>query len=96
MSKEIDKCRAENGLPPLIKKKRMCLKCQTMFNSHSAANRICSTCKSVQEGEDTVYAFDPVIEFQYDLTVQQMMEDIRNKGVSVEDYIDRGFYEESD
>jgi len=39
----IDEVRRINGLPPLVKKKRECLKCGREFVSRSKENRLCGS-----------------------------------------------------
>ena len=42
-------CRKEMELPPLKPKKRACLRCERMFNSDGAHNRICVACKDINK-----------------------------------------------
>jgi len=40
---------AEHPNPPVAKKRR-CMKCRELFNSHSAGNRLCVDCRKVIRG----------------------------------------------
>jgi hypothetical protein len=44
----INKCRIENGLSPLKRKERLCLKCGKLFKSVS--NRLCNECNRHNTG----------------------------------------------
>ncbi len=90
---EINKFRAEQGLPPYVEKDRKCLSCGTTFKSWGAGNRICSKC-SDNHAEDLAdtYQFDPEANFQYDLTISQIIEEVTNKGTTWNDYDSRDLY----
>lgn len=55
---ELNAFREKEGLPPLVKKERNCLKCKTSFITID--NRICNRCnihnKSYQNADESRYA----------------------------------------
>lgn len=55
---ELNAFREKEGLPPLVKKERKCLKCKTSFITID--NRICNRCnihnKSYQNADESRYA----------------------------------------
>ena len=94
MSDEINKFRIEQGLLPHKEAKRRCLSCSTDFDSWGVDNRICSPCKVYQE-EDEGYSYkfdDSNVDFQYDLTISQIIKMNTNSGVYVDTYDKKGFY----
>ena len=94
MSDEINKFRLEQGLEPHVEATRRCLSCSAGFKSWGTANRICSPCKVYQEDEEGYsYRFDDSnVDFQYDLTISQIIKMNTNSGVYVDTYEKKGFY----
>ena len=82
---EVNKIRAHHGLPLYAEATRTCLRCQKGFTSWGIGNRICPTCTEVNEekiGEE--YCFDPDSNFQYDLTVAELIQEAQHKGLELE------------
>lgn len=83
--KELNQVRINHGLKPYKITKRSCLNCNTVFDSWGAQNRICDKCKSSNaEVLADTYSFDPETNFQYDLTISQMLDMVRHKGLELE------------
>lgn len=90
---EINQIRINHGLKPYKISKRKCLNCEVVFDSWGAHNRICDKCKeNIESTQANTYSFDPEANFQYDLTISQILETQTNKGNSWEDFEGRDFY----
>ena len=90
----IDEFREMEGLPKLNQKERSCLSCGEVFMSDWSGHRRCDVCKDkIAELEADTYMFDPAVEFQYDLTIKQMMDMLSSKGDYNEYHASKGFYD---
>ena len=94
MTDEIAQFRLVQGLQAYTEGSRRCLSCSTQFKSWGAGNRICDPCKLNNEADDVhSYRFDDtMVDFQYDLTVAQIIKTVANTGNYVDSYDKKGFY----
>lgn len=89
---DVKECRESLGLKEYKAAIRACLKCQTEFESEWKGNRICPTCAETNS-EVASYSFDPSVDFSYDLSVLQIIEEVQNTGAYVENYEQKGLYD---
>lgn len=87
--------RAENGLPTYVEATRTCLDCQTDFLSEWVGNRICPACKAKRESsEEFMFSPDVGSNFVYDLTIEEILNELQSTGNTEQNYEDKGFYED--
>lgn len=82
---ELNAIRLEQGLKPYKISSKGCLKCLNSFDSWGSHNRICGKCKGLADANDySSYSFDPEANFQYDLTVSQILDITQHKGLELD------------
>ena len=88
MKDNMEKFREEEDFIEYKAKERKCLSCQAMFDSEWSGNRICHSCKSKPDYYDVSHIFDNTIEFPYDLTVAQILDELRSNGALNNNFVE--------
>jgi len=78
---DITELRQREGCIEYVAKQRICLSCGTEFASEWAGNRICKACVEKRNKEESdSYRFDNSVDFVYDMTIQQLLEEVTSTG----------------
>lgn len=56
---QINSLRAAAGMPPIVRKLRICLRCDGRFESAGAHNRICSDCRHTAQSANYIRKESP-------------------------------------